>query len=57
VTLRQVDPFLPRDLTALYEALNDREPGDGKEDPWGGAAEALDALRFAVPPVDSGGTP
>jgi hypothetical protein len=41
-TLRQVDPFLPISLTALYERLNLVDPlveNDSDENRWGGSAE------------------
>jgi len=39
ITLRLVDPFLPKDLTALYGALNAADPNAGDGDLWGGAGD------------------
>lgn len=42
-TLRQSDPFLPRDLRPIYKALNQRDPQvsrrSGQENLWGGAED------------------
>lgn len=43
-TVKQVDPFLSRDLIALYQALNARDPqartqSDGNANLWGGSAD------------------
>lgn len=43
-TLKQVDPFLSRDLVALYQALNARDPaaksqGESGANLWGGSAD------------------
>jgi hypothetical protein len=43
-TLKQVDPFLSRDLVALYQALNARDPeakahSDSGANLWGGSAD------------------
>jgi len=38
-TLRQTDPFLPTDLEAVYERLNQVDPAAGDGDRWGGSTD------------------
>jgi hypothetical protein len=38
-TLRQVDPFLTRNLAALYKLLNRVDPSASKQDRWGGSSD------------------
>lgn len=38
-TLRQTDPFLPRSLDAVYERLNQLDPGTDRNNRWGGSAD------------------
>jgi len=38
-TLRQTDPFLPRSLEAVYERLNQLDPGTDRRNRWGGSAD------------------
>ncbi len=38
-TLRQTDPFLPTDLEAVYERLNQVDPAAGNGDRWGGSTD------------------
>lgn len=47
-TLRLVDAFLPRDLTAVYKALNKADPnatGGAEPNQWGGSADIGGAPR------------
>ncbi|MBW2734289.1 MAG: hypothetical protein JRH20_18015 [Deltaproteobacteria bacterium] len=57
VTLRQTDPFLPKNLEAVYEQLNKRDPATqaNPDHKWGGSAEIGGSPREGgtdLPPED-----
>lgn len=51
-TLRQVDPFLPHDLVALYDRLNLLDPEVKGENRWGGSAEIGGSPRRTASGLD-----
>jgi hypothetical protein len=47
VVLRQVDPFLPKNLTHIYELLNQKDQNAKEQDLWGGSSDIGGSPRKA----------